>query len=185
MDNRKEEIAAELENIDRVVRETAKIQDVARLSSLELSGSATLLHNFYNGAENVLKRLVLNRGLQLDEGPSWHRELLCLACKSGIISESLKGLLGEVSGIPPFFHPRLFPRFASRQNGNTCKGNVFCLSAIQSRNWFTAHLKIGRSTTEYSLIIIKLYLNKGKESIATQAGIKSISWEKYLLDGIQ
>jgi hypothetical protein len=79
MDNRKEEIVAELENIDRVVRETAKIQEVAKLSSLELSGSATLLHNFYNGTENVLKRLVLNRGLQLAEGPSWHRDLLCLS----------------------------------------------------------------------------------------------------------
>jgi uncharacterized protein YutE (UPF0331/DUF86 family) len=103
MDNFKEEVLAELENIDRVVSEAGKIQDVIKLSTLELSGAATLLHNFYNGAENVLKRIVLNRGMQLFEGPAWHRELLCSACESGIISESLKGLLGRYLAFRHFF----------------------------------------------------------------------------------
>lgn len=103
MDNCKEEVLAELENIDRVVSEAVKIQDIAKLSSLELSGTATLLHNFYNGAENVLKRIVLNRGMQLSEGPTWHRELLCSACESGIISENMKSLLGRYLAFRHFF----------------------------------------------------------------------------------
>ena len=46
MDEVREEILAELENVDRVVGEAAKIKDIFKLSPPELSGAATLLHNF-------------------------------------------------------------------------------------------------------------------------------------------
>jgi uncharacterized alkaline shock family protein YloU len=69
MDDLREEMLAEIENINRVVVETSKIQDVAKLSSLELSGVASLLHNFYNGIENVLKRVALSQGVRCPAAP--------------------------------------------------------------------------------------------------------------------
>jgi uncharacterized protein YutE (UPF0331/DUF86 family) len=103
MDELREEILAELENIDSVVNEVSRIQDIAKLSSLELSGAATLLHNFYNGLENVLKRVASHKGLPLSDGPAWHRELLCSSCDKGIISEGLKDLLGRYLAFRHFF----------------------------------------------------------------------------------
>ena len=103
MDEIREEILAELENVDRVVGEAAKIKDIFKLSPLELSGAATLLHNFYNGVENVLKRIVLARGKPLLESPAWHKDLLCSATDIGIISEHLKDLLGRYLAFRHFF----------------------------------------------------------------------------------
>lgn len=103
MDDLREEISAELENVNQVVEELAKIKDLSMVSSLELAGVATLLHNFYNGAENVLKRVVLDRGKSVSQGMGWHRELLNTASESGIISESMKDALGRYLAFRHFF----------------------------------------------------------------------------------
>lgn len=67
------------------------------LSTLELAGVAALLHSFYNGVENILKQVVLHRGLALPRGDSWHRDLLALAHARNVITsgtrESLKPFL--------------------------------------------------------------------------------------------
>ena len=70
---------------------------------LELAGVATILHNFYNGIENILKLILKENSLPLPEGGSWHRDLLKLAVDKGIITESMKNKLGEYLAFRHFF----------------------------------------------------------------------------------
>jgi hypothetical protein len=75
----RERVEAEFENIERVVAELPTSSLLPGLSSLELAGVATLIHNFYNGIENVLKQVVIASGKKLPEGASWHQDLLAEA----------------------------------------------------------------------------------------------------------
>jgi len=45
----RERVEAEFENIGRVIAELPNSSLLSSLSSLELAGVATLIHNFYNG----------------------------------------------------------------------------------------------------------------------------------------
>ncbi len=64
----RERVEAEFENIERVIAELPGSSLMSSLSSLELAGVATLIHNFYNGIENVLKQLVIASNKELPEG---------------------------------------------------------------------------------------------------------------------
>ena len=92
-----EYVEAEFENVQRLVGELPAPAALETLSSLELSGTAALIHNFYNGIENVLKQVVAHKGNVLPAGASWHRDLIALAVKINVISEQtaeqLKGYL--------------------------------------------------------------------------------------------
>ena len=95
-------IAAELENIDLVLRDLPPSEDVPSLSTLELAGAAALLHSFYNGVESILKQLLTERGVLLPEGASWHREILEACREHGLVARvrnvyvQLKADLGAV-----------------------------------------------------------------------------------------
>ena len=56
----KQRIQAELENIDEIFKEMPLHSSLPRLSTLELAGVAALLHNFYNGIENILKQIFVS-----------------------------------------------------------------------------------------------------------------------------
>jgi hypothetical protein len=66
----RELVEAELENVERVVAEFPDSDSLPSLSSLELAGAAALIHNFYNGVENVLKQVVIASGRKLPDGSS-------------------------------------------------------------------------------------------------------------------
>jgi len=55
MANLNDRVRAEIENINDTLEELPDYKKLPRLSKLELAGVATLLHNNYNGIENILK----------------------------------------------------------------------------------------------------------------------------------
>ena len=81
-------VEAEFENIEKLLSELPAGSSYSQLSVLERAGLATVIHNFYNGIENVLKQIIRHRGIELPSGPSWHRDLVNLASNSGIISKT-------------------------------------------------------------------------------------------------
>ena len=51
----REKVEAELEQMDRALRELPGARRVGQLSVLELGGTASLLSSLYHGVENILK----------------------------------------------------------------------------------------------------------------------------------
>jgi len=98
-----EKIRAELENIDKVIEEIPSHLILPKLSNLELAGAAALLHNFYNGVENILKQIMVSKNITLTESRTWHRELLEKAVSNKIISEECKNNLGQFLAFRHFF----------------------------------------------------------------------------------
>lgn len=73
------EIQAELSELARVkaVLDEAGAQFADRTPDfLELSGIALNLHAFYNGIENLLRRVALELGEGVPTGSGWHSQLL-------------------------------------------------------------------------------------------------------------
>ena len=98
-----QKIQAELENIDEIFNEMPSHSNLPNLSTLELAGVAALLHNFYNGIENILKQIFLSQKLTLPEGQSWHKDLLEKSVNENIISEECKSYLGQYLAFRHFF----------------------------------------------------------------------------------
>ena len=62
-------------------------------SKLEQIGVATLLMNFYTGVENILKELLLARGVKIAKTSSWHKDILSNAVSLEIITDNLRLIL--------------------------------------------------------------------------------------------
>ena len=98
-----EKVEAELEQMELALRELPAGRCVPQLSVLELAGTASLLSSFYHGAENILKQALLATGTPLPAGAAWHRDLLQLACKQGVISEETLDRLAPFMAFRHFF----------------------------------------------------------------------------------
>ncbi len=115
MANLKDKIEAEYENIDKLIFELPEKEKLSLLQFLELAGVATVLHNFYNGVENILKLIFKEKNIPLPEGSSWHKDLIDRAVDIGIISESTKAEVGEYLAFRHFFsHAYALDLYAER-----------------------------------------------------------------------
>jgi uncharacterized protein YutE (UPF0331/DUF86 family) len=103
MDKLNLRIRAELENIDSIFEEIPNYKKLPYLSTLELAGVAALIHNFYNGIENILKQILKAKGIEIPTSKSWHKELLNISEHEKIISEKLKIKLGEFLAFRHYF----------------------------------------------------------------------------------
>jgi len=102
MANFKDRIEAEYEAIENTLS-LLPDKPISQLSKLELAGLATLIQNFYNGIENILKQVFQLKSIIISTGASWHQELLIKAKNENIISDKLADKLKEYLGFRHFF----------------------------------------------------------------------------------
>ena len=75
---------------------------------IECSALAAFLHGFYNGIENIFKRVAIELREDMPEGANWHQTLLEQMAKPGprrpeVISSDLLELLKEYLAFRHFF----------------------------------------------------------------------------------
>jgi hypothetical protein len=92
----REEIAIELEALETTVRELLALQrDVAdrEPTTREKTAAAAFLAQFYNGVENILKRISFYYDVPLPVGDTWHVDLFQRFCSPSY--EGLPALFDE------------------------------------------------------------------------------------------
>jgi uncharacterized protein YutE (UPF0331/DUF86 family) len=83
------QILAEKESVEIALKNLKIAMDREEKSVVELAAIGTFLHNIYNGIENILKQVLLERSIDVPQSDSWHKDLLNLSASMGIISEKL------------------------------------------------------------------------------------------------
>jgi len=67
-----------------------------KLSQFEVISLGTLVQNVYTGVERILRLRLLNHGIAIERGPTWHKDLLLRASERGLIDRGQFEGLGEL-----------------------------------------------------------------------------------------
>jgi len=102
-DSLQEQVALERRQLQRLFRVHCALLKRCAVSApddIELSALAAMLHSFYNGIENIFKRITLELGDPMPASGSWHKELLDgmtlpTGNRGAVLSPQLRGRLKE------------------------------------------------------------------------------------------
>lgn len=87
MDELQKQILAEKENVEIALENLRLTKSRKEKTVIELAAMGTFLHNIYNGIENILKRVVVAKNVEIPTSVTWHKDLLNLSLSIGMISE--------------------------------------------------------------------------------------------------
>ena len=103
MDELHKQILVEKENVEKALQNLKLAEARDEISVIELAAIGTFLHNIYNGIENILKRIVVSKKLEIPASATWHKDLLELSLSMGIISEKMSDELYKYLTFRHFF----------------------------------------------------------------------------------
>ncbi len=98
-----EEILIEKEHIEKTLDVMREALDRPDKTYVELSAIGASLHHCYSGMENIIKRFLRSRNINVPSSSSSHKDLLDTAAQQGIISENLLNRLDKFRGFRHFF----------------------------------------------------------------------------------
>jgi len=109
-DEVREEVEVELEQLGELLASFGEFWDKPltwRPSLVELAAIASVLHSFYNGAENILRRISIRVDGGLPSGEAWHTELLAsmagtTSLRGAVIAAEAHGALLRLESPPPY-----------------------------------------------------------------------------------
>lgn len=101
LDKLRKQVTVEIEQLNRLLQIHQPLLDKCKNTKpdpIELSALAAMLHAFYTGIENILKRVVVELDGDSPKGEFWHRQLLDKIAqpspiRSAVISAHLKDVL--------------------------------------------------------------------------------------------
>jgi hypothetical protein len=102
-DRLRRQIAAELAQLSHLIEVHGPLLDQcadAVPGLIEISALGAMIHSFYNGVENIFKRIALELDGELPSRATWHRDLLDAMARPAtgrpaVISESLQDCLKD------------------------------------------------------------------------------------------
>ena len=95
MDKLHQQILAERENVEIALDNLNLAWERQDKTVVELAAVGTFLHNIYNGMENILKRIILSKDIEIPNSATWHKDLLTLSSSMGVLSDTLSDGLHE------------------------------------------------------------------------------------------
>jgi hypothetical protein len=106
-DKLRKQIAAELEQLNRLFELHQPLLDRAEIvpTPIEISALGAVLHSFYNGIENIFKRIALELDGEVPDSGTWHRDLLDAMARAtprrpAVISQPLRDRLKPYLELP-------------------------------------------------------------------------------------
>jgi len=131
------QIDVELEELHHLLATHQPLVERCRMAppdAIECSALAAMLHSFYNGVENIFKRIVVETGGSLPADEDWHRQLLDSMTvpsptRGALLSADLHGrLLGYLGFRHVFRHAYTFRLRWDKMTGLV----LFCADVLQA-----------------------------------------------------